>query len=143
MNVLGISGRDRDAAAALAVDGKVVSAVAEESFARIPGIGYVHTGGFPHAAVKACLDRAGLDVSDIHELVVVDDGRVKPASSGAGPVRGIPVHELAAERADALHAAMMSADAEAVLVCGPEPATMATFRWSGDGLGPRSDVSGA
>jgi carbamoyltransferase len=58
-------------------------------------------------------------------------------------VRGIPVRELAAERADALHAAMMSSGAESVLVCGPEPATMATFRRAGSDLGPRNDVAGA
>jgi len=143
MNVLGISGRDRDAAAALAVDGKVVSAVAEESFARVPGIGYVQTGGFPNAAVTACLQRAGLDAADVHEVVVVDDGRIKPTGKGIGPFHAVPVREVSAERADAWHAAVTSGDASAVLVCSADPASIATFSRTGDDLGPRTDVAGS
>ena len=143
MNILGISGRDRDAAAAVAVDGKVVSAVAEESFARIPGIGYVQTGGFPAAAVTACLKRAGLEAADIHEVIVVDDGRTKPSGSGIGPFNGIPVREVSAERADAWHAAATSGDASAVLVCGADPASMAVFSRTAGDLGPRTDVVGS
>lgn len=142
MNVLGISGRDRDAAAALAVDGKIVAAVAEESLARIPGIGYSQTGGFPHAAAKACLDRAGLDAAEIAEVVVVDDGRVKPSGAAPGLMPGAQVREIAADRADALHA-LTSAGADVVMVCGADPATLATFRRTGDGLGPRAAVDGA
>jgi len=144
MNVLGISGRDRDAAAALAVDGKVVSAVAEESFARIPGIGYVQAGGFPAAAVRACLERAGLDAADVHEVIVVDDGRTKPVVSGSiGSFQGIPVREVSAERADAWHAASTSADTSAVLVGGSDPASMAMFFRTADDLGPRTDIPGS
>jgi carbamoyltransferase len=73
VKVLGICGRDRDAAAALSVDGRVVSAAIEESFARVPGIGYAQTGGFPSHAVEACLDAAGLEARAIDEVVVVDD----------------------------------------------------------------------
>ena len=143
MNVLGISGRDRDAAAALAVDGKIVSAVAEESFARVPGIGYAQSGGFPRAAVKACLDRAGLEPADVHEVVIVDDGRVKPPNGCVGPFRGIPVKEVAADRADAWHAAITSGHARAVLVCGSDPATMARFTRRENEVGPRTEIPGA
>ena len=143
MKVLGISGRDRDAAAALAVDGKVVSAVAEESFARIPGIGYVQTGGFPSAAVKACLERAGLEAADVDEVVVVDDGRTKRTGNGIGPFHSVPVREVSAERADAWHAAVTSGDASAVLVCSADTASIATFSRTGNDLGPRTDVAGS
>jgi carbamoyltransferase len=143
MKVLGISGRDRDAAAALAVDGTVVSAAAEESFARVPNIGYAQSGGFPNAAVRACLDRAGLEAADVDQIVVVDDGRVKPSGSVNGAFRGVPVREVAAVRADALQAAMASKTAGSVMVFGSEPGAVAMFERSDADLGPRADVAGA
>lgn len=144
MNILGISGRDRDAAAALAVDGQVVSAAAEESFARVPGIGYAQTGGFPRAAARACLDRAGLEAADVDQVVVVDDGRVKPSGVGNGALRGVPMREVAAVRADALQAGLSAPPgADVVLVCGSDPAAMAIFTRGGADLGPKTDVDGA
>ena len=47
MNVLGIAGRHRHAAAALAVDGAIAAAASEETYVRVPGVGYDQTGGFP------------------------------------------------------------------------------------------------
>jgi predicted NodU family carbamoyl transferase len=73
MNVLGISGREREAAAAVSIDGSIVAAASEESFARVPQIGYRYTGGFPLAAIDACLTRAGLTLADIDAVSVVDD----------------------------------------------------------------------
>src|ERR1043165_3727360 len=86
MNILGISGLERsmpfkrarwpgldereyrisqghDSAAALIVDGDIVAAAAEERFN-----GQKHTGNFPIGAIRYCLEAAGLDVTDIHEL---------------------------------------------------------------------------
>jgi carbamoyltransferase len=71
MRVIGISGRARDAAAAIAVDGSVVAAVAEESVARVEGVGYAHTSGLPFGAVRAALVHAGLSPADV-DLVVVE-----------------------------------------------------------------------
>lgn len=71
MNVLAISGRQRDGAAALAIDGRVVAAAAEETFARVPAIGYRETGGFPWAAAAACLEQAGLTSGDVSVLAAV------------------------------------------------------------------------
>src|SRR5690349_23999765 len=51
------SGRDRDAAAALSVDGRVVAAATEESFARVAGIGY---------AREALLDRKSTRLNSSH-----------------------------------------------------------------------------
>src|SRR5438045_2839183 len=70
MNVLGISGSERAAAAAVSIDGSIVAAASEESFARVPQIGYRYTGGFPLAAIDACLTRAGLTLADIHTVSV-------------------------------------------------------------------------
>jgi len=68
MKVLGISGKERHAAAAVSVDGAVVAAAAEESFARVPHIGYRHTGGYPLSAIDGCLTRAGLTAGEIDRV---------------------------------------------------------------------------
>src|SRR5438309_4324144 len=73
MKILGISGFDRFAAAALSVDGEIRAAACEESFARVPGIGYRFTGGCPGGAIGACLERSGVDLADLDRIVVVND----------------------------------------------------------------------
>src|SRR5262245_52872934 len=126
MNVLGISGRERDAAAALAVDGRIVSAVAEESFARVPHIGYARTGGFPHAAVAACLTAAGLDAGDVNQIVVVDDSATRQAPSVNGSLRSVPLREMSPERAEALHA-LAGSSAELAIVGSSGQGGMSVF----------------
>lgn len=73
MNVLGISGSERDAAAAIVRDGRIAAAASEDMFARIPGIGYSATGGYPLRAIQACLDRASVSADAIDRIVVVAD----------------------------------------------------------------------
>jgi carbamoyltransferase len=65
MNILGISGQERDAAAALIRDGQVVAAIEEEKLARIRHIGMTYAGGLPHRAIDFCLDRAHLTFDQI------------------------------------------------------------------------------
>src|SRR5262245_5922432 len=60
MNILGISGQERDAAAALIQDGRIVAAIEEEKFARIRHIGMNYAGGLPFRAVEFCLERGGI-----------------------------------------------------------------------------------
>jgi carbamoyltransferase len=141
MKVLGVSGRDRDAAAAVSIEGRLVSAVAEESLARVPGIGYVRTGGFPHAAADAALRSAGLEPEDLEQIVVVDDGPTRPTSGVNGRFRGIPVREMAPSRADAVHAAATAPQAALIFVAGAD--ALATYQRGPEGLGPRSDIPGA
>lgn len=74
LNVLGICGRDRDAASALLTNGALVAAVAEESCVRTPGVGYAHSGGFPFASVEACLRRAGLAADRVDRIVFCGSG---------------------------------------------------------------------
>jgi carbamoyltransferase len=66
MNILGISGQERDAAAALIQDGRVVAAIEEEKLARIRHIGMNYAGGLPFQAIEFCLERArtGFDQID-------------------------------------------------------------------------------
>src|SRR5262252_3936142 len=144
MKVLGISGRYRDAAAALAVDGRVVAAASEDCFTRVPGIGYTLTGGFPAAAVDACLHSAGLEAGDLDELsIVAEDGaREDDRTTVDQAFNGVPVRPIDAVRADAIQAAAASDSATAVLVCGTDPGSMAFFAKDGGDLTPRGPVAG-
>lgn len=58
--ILGISAFYHDSAAALVVDGEIVAAAQEERFTRKK-----HDEAFPQNAVDFCLDRAGLEPSDL------------------------------------------------------------------------------
>ncbi|MFL6277233.1 MAG: carbamoyltransferase [Blastocatellia bacterium] len=60
MNILGLSGQERDAAAALVQKGRVVAAIEEEKLARIRHIGMNYAGGLPQRAIQFCLERAGI-----------------------------------------------------------------------------------
>lgn len=65
MNLLGISGQERDAAAALIQDGRVVAAIEEEKLARIRHIGMNYAGGLPFRAIEFCLERARIGFDKI------------------------------------------------------------------------------
>jgi len=65
MNILGISGQERDAAAALIRDGRVVAAIEEEKLARIRHIGMNYAGGLPFRAIDFCLERGGIGLEKI------------------------------------------------------------------------------
>src|SRR6185369_17662651 len=65
MNILGISGQERDAAAALIQDGKVIAAIEEEKLARIRHIGMNYAGGLPFRAIEFCLERAGISFDKV------------------------------------------------------------------------------
>ena len=60
MKILGISGFYHDSAAALIVDGKVVSAVEEERFS-----GKKHDSSFPYKSIEWILDSNNLTIKDI------------------------------------------------------------------------------
>tara|TARA_A100001015_G_scaffold321276_1_gene451172 strand:- start:4603 stop:6444 length:1842 start_codon:yes stop_codon:yes gene_type:complete len=64
MKILGISGFYHDAAAALVDESGIVAAAQEERFTRIK-----HDPDFPKNAVNFCLDRAGIEVSDLDFVV--------------------------------------------------------------------------
>jgi carbamoyltransferase len=68
MNILGISGQERDAAAALVQDGRVIAAIEEEKLARIRHIGMNYAGGLPFRAIEFCLDRAGITFADLDSV---------------------------------------------------------------------------
>src|SRR6266851_6338497 len=65
MNILGISGQERDAAAALLREGRVVAAIEEEKLSRIRHIGMNYAGGLPFRAIEFCLERGGIAFDEI------------------------------------------------------------------------------
>jgi carbamoyltransferase len=65
MNILGISGQERDAAAALLCGGKVIAAIEEEKLSRVRHIGIQYAGGLPGQAIDFCLERAGISFAEI------------------------------------------------------------------------------
>ncbi len=67
MRILGISAYYHDAAAAIVVNGRVVAAAQEERFTRKK-----HDPSFPHYAVKACLEMAGLQADEIDFVTFYD-----------------------------------------------------------------------
>src|SRR5215475_2455964 len=68
MLILGLNMFHADASAAIILDGEVRFAVAEERLNR-----HKHYGGFPSLAVKACLDAAGVKISDVDHVAVGQD----------------------------------------------------------------------
>ena len=68
--ILGLNAYHGDAAAALVVGGKLVAAAEEERFNRVK-----HCAGFPSAAVRWCLEDAGLRASDLDHVAVSRDPR--------------------------------------------------------------------
>ena len=58
--ILGISAYYHDSAAAVLVDGNIISAAQEERFSRRK-----HDPRFPEQAIRFCLDQAGLSISDL------------------------------------------------------------------------------
>jgi carbamoyltransferase len=67
MKILGISAYYHDAAAALIDDGDIVAAAQEERFTRVK-----HDSGFPAHAVRFCLERAGLQPTDLDIVAFYD-----------------------------------------------------------------------
>lgn len=63
MIILGLNAFHADSSAAILRDGKLIAAAEEERFCRIK-----HWAGFPNAAIKYCLNEAGLKLSDVDHV---------------------------------------------------------------------------
>ena len=68
MIIVGINAHHADASACIVVDGKLVAAAEEERFRRIK-----HWAGFPSAAIRYCLDEAGVELNDVDHVAVNRD----------------------------------------------------------------------
>jgi carbamoyltransferase len=65
--VLGISAFYHDSAAALVTDGRIVAAAQEERFTRKK-----NDSGFPHHAIRYCLDEAEIELGAVDYVVFYD-----------------------------------------------------------------------
>jgi carbamoyltransferase len=65
MNILGINAYHGNSSAAIVCDGQLVAAVEEERFNRVK-----YAAGFPAAAIRYCLDAAGLKLSDVDHIAI-------------------------------------------------------------------------
>jgi carbamoyltransferase len=65
MNILGINAFHGNASAAIVCDGQLVAAVEEERFNRVK-----YAAGFPVAAIRYCLETAGLKMSDVDHVAI-------------------------------------------------------------------------
>ena len=65
MNVLGINAYHGNASAAILCDGKLVAAVEEERFNRVK-----YAAGFPAAAIRYCLQAAGITLAEVDHVAV-------------------------------------------------------------------------
>ncbi|MFN9644477.1 MAG: carbamoyltransferase [Cyanobacteriota bacterium] len=68
--LLGINAFHADSAAALLENGRILNAVEEERFSRIK-----HCAGFPVAAIKWCLEDAGITIKDVDHICINTDPR--------------------------------------------------------------------
>ncbi len=110
----------------------------------MPGIGYTQTGGFPAAAVEACLRSAGVDARELDELSIVEaeGGRDDDDAHARRAMAPVPVRSIDALRADAIQAAASSDAATAVFVCGTAPGSIASFVRHDDDLRPHGPLPG-
>lgn len=72
MNILGISAFYHDSAACLVREGDIIAAAQEERFTRKK-----HDPGFPHQAVKYCLEQGGIGIKDLAYAVFYDKPLIK------------------------------------------------------------------
>src|SRR5688500_2021176 len=68
MKILGLNAHHGDASACIVVDGKLVAAAEEGRFRRVK-----HWAGFPSAAVKYCLEEAGVPLNAVDHIAVNRD----------------------------------------------------------------------
>lgn len=85
MKVLGLSAHFHDAAAAIAIDGHIIAAAAEERFSR-----QKHDPNFPQFAVRFCLDQAGLQPTDLDAVVFYEQPATKFTRVLATTLAGFP-----------------------------------------------------
>lgn len=86
MIILGINAYHGDVSAVLLRDGELVAAVEEERFRRVK-----HWAGFPHEAIRVCLDMAGVQLFLGARVVRVHRhrGGITIRSVGTGPDNGV------------------------------------------------------
>jgi len=68
MYILGINAYHGNASAAIIADGRLIAAVEEERFNRVK-----YAAGFPSAAIRYCLDAAGITLKEVDHIAIPRD----------------------------------------------------------------------
>src|SRR5580692_495943 len=68
MHILGINAYHGNASAAIVSDGQLIAAVEEERFNRVK-----YAAGFPSAAIRYCLDAAGITLAEVDHIAIPRD----------------------------------------------------------------------
>src|ERR1700731_1450884 len=68
MHILGINAYHGNSSAALVSDGRLIAAVEEERFNRVK-----YAAGFPSAAIRYCLDAAGITIGEVDHVAIPRD----------------------------------------------------------------------
>ena len=93
MIVVGINAYHGDVSAALVWDGELVAAVEEERFRRIK-----HCAGFPHHAIQACLDMAGVQADEVDHFAISRDPKANLWRKAAFALRKKPSLSMVRDR---------------------------------------------
>ena len=72
MYILGINAYHGNASAAILADGRLVAAVEEERFNRVK-----YAAGFPAAAIRYCLDAAGITIQEVDHIAIPRNPRAR------------------------------------------------------------------
>ena len=72
MYILGINAYHGNASAAIIADGRLIAAVEEERFNRVK-----YAAGFPVAAIRYCLDAAGITIKEVDHIAIPRNPRAR------------------------------------------------------------------
>src|SRR6202040_861165 len=72
MNILGINAYHGNASAAILCDGKLMAAVEDQPFNRVK-----YAAGFPVAAIRYCLDAAGITIKEVDHITIPRNPRAR------------------------------------------------------------------
>jgi carbamoyltransferase len=93
MIILGINAYHGDVSAVLLRDGELVAAVEEERFRRVK-----HWAGFPHQAIRVCLDMAGVAPREVDHFAISRNPRAHLWRKALFTLRSRPSLELVRDR---------------------------------------------
>src|ERR1700723_2784354 len=72
MYILGINAYHGNSSAAIIADGRLIAAVEEERFNRVK-----YAAGFPVAAIRYCLDAAGITIKEVDHIAIPRNPRAR------------------------------------------------------------------
>jgi carbamoyltransferase len=122
--ILGINAFHAGASAAIVVDGKTISAIAEERLNRVK-----YYAGFPALAIRKCLDMAGIKITELDHVAIGRDSAANRAKKFEyvlkNPSRLLNLLKIRGARTQLDDVKTMVAEA-----CDADPATLKFRQWN-------------